>query len=97
MIESIDMKPSYNNPTFNADTHVKELNERFARLVKNLGVSNKKGTDRYKFEVNFAYALNEILICPKYMQGKMFDVAAGIVSQLINHLKVIKAPFEQAA
>lgn len=79
-------------PYFNAEVHVKELNERFSRLVKNFGANNKKGTDRYTFEVNFAHALNEIDQCPSYMQGKMFDKASVIVSRLITHLKTQKDP-----
>lgn len=75
------------NTTFN-ENHVKELNDRFGRLVKNLGFSNKKGTERYEFEVSFAHALNEINQCPVYMQGKMFDKASSILSRVINALKI---------
>jgi len=74
-------------PNFNAELHVKELNERFGRLIKNLGPNNRKGTERYSFEVSFAYALNEIDQSPTYMQGKMFDKASSIVSKLISALK----------
>lgn len=86
--------------TFNHD-NVKELSERFARLIKQLGSNNRRtkegktkdGKDiyvkslRYKFEVDFAYALHEIVSCPRYLQGKMFDNASGIVNDLITHLK----------
>jgi hypothetical protein len=74
-------------PYFNAELHVKELNERFSRLIKNFGTNNRKGSDRYNFEVAFAYALNDIDQCPSYMQGKMFDKATSIVSRLIAALK----------
>jgi len=74
-------------PYFNADLHVKELNERFGRLVKNFGASNRKGTDRYTFEVNFAHAINDVIQAPTYMQGKMFDKAVAIVNRLIAQLK----------
>lgn len=75
---------------FNYDVHVKELVERFNRLIKQLGPNNKKGTIRYDFEVDFTYALNEIKNCPPYLQGKMFDQASGIVSALINQLKHLR-------
>lgn len=93
-------KPINTTPSFNADSHVKELNERFSRLIKNLGSNNRRiyseekgqflyeGSDRYRFEVDFSYALNEIQKCPPYMQGKMFYKASNVVSNLINHLKV---------
>jgi hypothetical protein len=89
-------------PYFNAEAHVKELNERFSRLIKSLGANNRRmfsmeenkfidgGTARYNFEANFAHALNEIEQCPSYMQGKMFDKASVIVSRLITHLKTQK-------
>ena len=82
--------------SFNADSHVKELNERFSRLIKNLGMSNKKGTDRYNFEVDFSYALNEIQTCPNYMQGKMFDKASSVVNALITHLRVSRGDTVEA-
>lgn len=75
---------------FNYDVHVKELVERFNRLIKQLGPNNKKGTIRYDFEVDFTYALYEIKNCPPYLQGKMFDQASGIVSALINQLKHLR-------
>lgn len=81
-------------PSFNSDIHVKELNERFARLIRGLGYNNSKGTDRYNFETEFAYAIHEITAGPVYMQGKMFDKAAAVVNNLINHLKALK---EEAA
>lgn len=74
-------------PYFNAELHLKELNERFSRLIKNFGPNNRKGTERYNFEVAFAHAINEIDQCPPYMQGKMFDKATSIVSRLIAALK----------
>jgi len=79
----------HTNPTlsFNTELHVKEINERFGRLIKNLGSNNRKGTERYNIEVNFAYAIREIELSPIYMQGKMFDKATGIVGRLIAALK----------
>jgi hypothetical protein len=74
-------------PAFNTEVHLKEINERFGRLIKNLGSNNRKGTERYNFEVNFTYAIREIEQSPAYMQGKMFDKATGIVGRLIAMLK----------
>lgn len=74
---------------------VSELNERFGRLVKQLGTSNKKGSPRYEYEVNFSYALHEILNCPIYLQGKMFDRASMIVNNLL--ITLLKQPKETPA
>ena len=75
-------------PAFNTEVHLQEINERFGRLIKNLGSNNRKGTERYNFEVNFTYAIREIEQSPVYMQGKMFDKATGIVGRLIAALKI---------
>jgi hypothetical protein len=83
---------------FNYEVHVKELTERFNRLIKQLGPNNKidRKQDlpvpsiRYEFETDFMYALNEIKNCPPYLQGKMFDNASGIVNALINQLKHLR-------
>lgn len=83
-------KPTNNAINFNYDVHVKELIERFNRLIKQFGPNNKKGTIRYDFEVDFTYALNEIKNCPSYLQGKMFDQASSVVNALINQLKMIR-------
>lgn len=72
---------------FNYDIHVRELTERFNRLIKQLGPNNRKGSTRYNFEVDFTYALNEIKNSPTYLQGKMFEQASLIVIALVNHLK----------
>lgn len=72
---------------FDYESHSKELQERFGRLIKQLGVKNTKGSSRYQFEVDFMYALNEIKNCPPYLQGKMFDKASNVVTNLINYLK----------
>ena len=90
------MSKSNSTISFNYEVHVKELSERFARLIKQLGPNNKKdwtttppvGSARYNFEVDFMYALNEIKNSPPYLQGKMFDHASNIVNQLINHVKL---------
>ena len=83
---------------FNYEVHVKELTERFNRLIKQLGPNNRKdwkanppaGSIRYDFEVDFMYALNEIKNCPPYLQGKIFDNASGIVTSLINQIKHLR-------
>lgn len=83
---------------FNYEVHMKELIERFNRLVKQLGPNNRKdwktnppsSSIRYEFEVDFMYALNEIKNCPTYLQGKMFDNASGIVNALINQLRHLR-------
>lgn len=85
--------------SFNAELHVKELSERFSRLIKNLGMNNRRifsisklkffdeGSERYRFEVDFSHAMHELENCPPYMKGKMFDRASGVVNGLINALK----------
>ena len=83
---------------FNYEVHVKELIERFNRLIKQLGPNNRKDWNanppvpsiRYEFETDFMYSLNEIKNCPPYLQGKMFDNASGIVNALINQLKHLR-------
>lgn len=74
-------------PYFNAELHLKELNDKFGRLIKNFGANNKKGSERYNLEVNFAYAMHEIQQSPPYMQGKMFDKATNMVSRMIGSLR----------
>ena len=89
---------------FNYEVHMKELIERFGRLIKQLGPNNRKDwkTDppissiRYEFEVDFMYALNEIKNCPTYLQGKMFDNASSIVNALINQLKHLRLEVQEA-
>ena len=73
--------------TFNTEQHLKDLNDRFNRMVKNLGVNNKIGSDRYECEVNFAYTLNEFKHAPEYMKGKIFDKASAILGKLIGTIK----------
>lgn len=80
----IKTSPSAPASAFNQETHLKELNERFGRLIKKMGPNNRKGTLRYNYEVEFMYAQREILSCPPYLQGKMFENASNVVSSLIN-------------
>ena len=83
------MNPSKksNAPVFNVERHLEELNDRFRRFIKMLGDNNSKGTDRYDFEVDFAYATHELRMCPTYMQGKMFDKASSVVNNLVNYVR----------
>lgn len=74
--------------SFNQDTHLKELQERFGRLIKKMGPNNRKGTLRYNYEVEFMYSLNEIRLCPPYLQGKMFENASNVVTSLINLIQL---------
>jgi hypothetical protein len=77
-------------PAFNYDAHIKELNDKFGRLVKQLGANNKAGSTRHEVEVEFSYALNELKNCPTYLQGKRFDQASAIVASLITSLKKVQ-------
>jgi hypothetical protein len=70
------------------ENHLKELQERFGRLIKKMGPINKKGTLRYNYEVEFMYSLNEIRLCPPYLQGKMFENASNVVSSLVNLIQL---------
>lgn len=74
-------------PALNYDNLAKDLNEKFGRLVKQLGNSNKTGTTRYEIEVEFAYALNELKMCPTYTQHKHYEHANAVFSNLVNLLK----------
>lgn len=66
---------------------LKELRERFQRLVWQLGFNNIKGTDRYTFEVEFSYAVHEATTGPKYIREKMLDRASGVIGTLVSFLK----------
>lgn len=74
------------------ESMLKELNDKFARLVRQLGTSNKKGSHRYDFEVEFAYAFNELAMAPLYIQGKMYDKASAVITSLVNFIKTRDAP-----
>ena len=94
------VKPKSNrvNPDFN-DAHVTELCNRFNRLIKTLGYNNQRqysmedncfvgeGSERYKFEVDFAYAIHELQVGPFYLKGKLFDDANAIVNDLVAFIK----------
>ena len=71
----------------NIEAQVKEVNSKFARLIRSLGHDNTKGSERHRFEVDFAYALHEITMAPIYMQQKFVDRANLIVADLIKQIK----------
>lgn len=74
-------------PFFNYEVHVPEVVERFGRLIQKLGPSNKRGTQRHDFEVDFAHALHELQMSPPYLQGSMFNQATSVVNALVNAIK----------
>lgn len=78
------------------EAHLKELCAKFARLVRNLGFNNAKGTVRHQFEVDFAYAVREVSDCPNYLRAKMLDKVSNIIANLITHLKQTAEPKAEA-
>jgi len=86
------MTVKFSPPIFNPGTHVSDLNSEFSVLIDQLGINNRCGSQRYRFEVDFAYALNEVEMCPTYLQRKMFDDARSIVNQLSASLKAREKP-----
>ena len=82
-------------PVFNYEDHVKELKERFARLIWSLGPNRSKGTKRYDYEVDFAYALNDLEQGPPYLRGKLFEKANAVANSLVAYIKTMK-PEDQA-
>jgi hypothetical protein len=86
------MKPQFSTgtqqlPVFNYEEHVAELNDRFGQLVRALGSNRSVGSVRYKYEVDFAYAMNEVVQGPPYLRGKLFEQANSIANGLSNYLK----------
>jgi hypothetical protein len=71
------------------DEQVKDLKDKFALLVRKLGAKNTKGTDRYKFEVDFAYAIDAFDNGPKYFKSKLFEQANAVVNALTAKVKSI--------
>lgn len=84
------MKQIGATPTFSYDEHVKELKEKFARLIRKLGAKNTAGSKRHEFEVNFAYALHELEMGPLYLRGKLFEQANDVTNALVTHAKTLK-------
>lgn len=79
--------PASNLPIFNYEEYVAELNDRFGQLVRALGPNRSKGSVRYKYEVDFAYAMNEVVQGPTYLRGKLFEKANSIANGLSSYLK----------
>lgn len=78
------------HPIFNYEDHVKELKERFARLIWSLGPNRGKGTKRYDYEVDFAYALNDLEQGPPYLRGKLFEKANAVANSLVAFIKTMR-------
>lgn len=83
-------------PAFSYDEHVKELKEKFSRLIRKLGRENARGTKRHEFEVNFAYALHELELGPAYLRGKLFEQANDVANALVVHVKTLTKTEEEA-
>ncbi len=78
---------------FDYNTMLGELKERFARHIRFLGAKNTKGTQRYQFEVDFMYALNELEQGPPYLRGKLFERPNAVINKLVAAVKANeKAP-----
>lgn len=86
----------------NVDAQLKEVNLKFARLVRTLGSDNTrgplldakalkyeypKGTPRYELEVEFAHALYDAEGAPEYRKQHYIDKANLIVADLIKLIK----------
>jgi len=89
------MKQIGATPVFSYDEHVKELKEKFARLIRKLGLKNAKGSKRYEFEVNFAYALYELEVGPAYLRGKLFEQANEAANSLVTYVKTLTKTEEE--
>lgn len=90
---------------FITDAMIRDVCEKFGRLIKTLGINNSSGigwqnnqsrrrrppTDRYRFEVEFAYALNELQRGPYCMRTRLYDELSQVVIRLIEHLKTTPA------
>lgn len=75
---------------FDYEIHVKELKERFARLISTLGYHRGVGTKRYEYEVDFAYALNDLEQGPPYLRVKLFEKANAIANSLVAYIKSVR-------
>lgn len=76
--------------TVDHEEHLKELCSKFARLVRNLGFPNGKGTVRHQFEVDFAYAQHEVTQCPPYLRAKMLDKLSNVIANLVAFQNTLK-------
>jgi hypothetical protein len=74
------MVPSY------VQKQISDMNQRFQRLVRQLGNDNSQGTDRHSFETDFAYSLREIELAPQYIVQKFVDRSGYVIDDLIKHI-----------
>lgn len=94
--------------SYQIETQVTEINNKFKRLVHHLGNNNSSGitlrngiptrlpdingnptqpSERYKFEVEFAYILSDISLAPDYIIQKHVDRANMLVMELVALIK----------
>lgn len=66
----------------NIEKIIFDLNNRFSNAIRQYGNDNKKGTDRYKHEVNFAYIMNDITRSPGYIIPKHISNANLYINSL---------------
>ena len=85
------MSRYHKNPTHEQKINVNELlaenGQRLNRLLDQLGNSNRRGTKRHEFEVDYCYAVNETIQAPTYIQDKMAERTTWVVNRLQNFLK----------
>ena len=75
--------------TFDYNTMLSELKERFARQIRFLGAKNTKGSKRYEFEIDFCHSLNDLEQGPIYLRGKLFERPNAVINKLIAHVKTL--------
>jgi hypothetical protein len=82
--------------TFDYNTMLAELKERFGRHIRFLGARNTKGSKRYELETDFMYALNDLEQGPQYLRGKLFDKPNNVINRVIAYVKTQEAPAANA-
>lgn len=65
---------------------VEDLTERFAKATKGMR-NNTRGTQLHKFQVDFAYFVNEIVSGPTYIAPKIIDNANRFIDNIIKQRK----------
>ena len=97
-------KPAKPVQTYVTESMIRETVDKFNRLIKTLGINNTSGiawvdgapkrrkpaSDRYKFEADFAYALNELQQGPFCLRSRLHDELSRVVISLIEYLKTSK-------
>lgn len=65
---------------------VKYLNHAFKHAceekVQVLGKNSTRGTDLYKYQVDYSYVINEIVVGPNYFASKYISEANAIIAEL---------------